>query len=225
MKSEIIAKVNKIGNIGLIISRIAQVFLCIGVVGCLIGAIALYVIPNDMIAIHTQHKAIVEVNVPDIKGIPITSENGTGSLQVGGIDYGVAEIVPTENGMQIEAETSEFTLHFRNIANAVVLAGVFCVACFVVMHFVAVLCKKFKECETPFSEEIVLAIRNLAISLIPMALFKTLSDSVANSFMTGKVQISVEIDLTTVLMILLIILLSMIFRYGTMLQQEADETL
>ena len=232
MKAEIIAKVNQIGKVGLIITRICQVCLWIGVVACILSGIVLSFIPDDMIAIHMEHKATVEVNMPEIAGT--LTENGKSnttwgdvesSLKVDGMEYGVVDVRQTEKGVEIEADTDAYTIHFRSIANTVLLAAVYCVVCLVVMHFVGVVCKKFKECETPFSDDIVTPLRNLAISLIPMAVFSTLTESVMNSIITGNVNIVLGVDLSTVLMILLIILLYMIFRYGTMLQQESDETL
>ena len=225
MKTEIIAKVNKIGNVGLIITRICQVCLWIGVVACILSGIVLSFIPDDMIAIHMEHKATVEVNMPEIAGT--LTENGKSnttwgdvesSLKVDGMEYGVVDVRQTEKGVEIEADTDAYTIHFRSIANTVFLAAVYGVVCLVVMHFVGVVCKKFKECDTPFSDDIVTALRNLAISLIPMTVFSTLTESVMNSIITGNVNIVLGVDLTTVLMILLIILLYMIFRYGTMLQ-------
>ena len=232
MKAEIIAKVNQIGKVGLIITRICQVCLWIGVVACILSGIVLFFIPDDMIAIHMEHKATVEVNMPEIAGT--LTENGKSnttwgdvesSLKVDGMEYGVVDVRQTEKGVEIEADTDAYTIHFRSIANTVFLAAVYGVVCLVVMHFVGVVCKKFKECDTPFSDDIVTALRNLAISLIPMTVFSTLTESVMNSIITGNVNIVLGVDLTTVLMILLIILLYMIFRYGTMLQQESDETL
>ena len=232
MKAEIIAKVNQIGKVGLIITRICQVCLWIGVVACILSGIVLSFIPDDMIAIHMEHKATVEVNMPEIAGT--LTENGKSnttwgdvesSLKVDGMEYGVVDVRQTEKGVEIEADTDAYTIHFRSIANTVLLAAVYCVVCLVVMHFVGVVCKKFKECETPFSDDIVTPLRNLAISLIPMTVFSTLTESVMNSIITGNVNIVLGVDLSTVLMILLIILLYMIFRYGTMLQQESDETL
>ena len=232
MKAEIIAKVNQIGKAGLIITRICQVCLWIGVVACILSGIVLSFIPDDMIAIHMEPKATGEVNMPEIAGT--LTENGKSnttwgdvesSLKVDGMEYGVVDVRQTEKGVEIEADTDAYTIHFRSIANTVFLAAVYGVVCLVVMHFVGVVCKKFKECDTPFSDDIVTALRNLAISLIPMTVFSTLTESVMNSIITGNVNIVLGVDLTTVLMILLIILLYMIFRYGTMLQQESDETL
>ena len=56
--TEIISKVNKIGKAGLIITRICQVCLWIGVVACILSGIVLSFIPDDMI--HTENQSIVQ---------------------------------------------------------------------------------------------------------------------------------------------------------------------
>ena len=140
MKTEIIAKVNKIGKAGLIITRICQVCLWIGIVACILSGIVLSFIPDDMIAIHMEHKATVEVNMPEIAGT--LTENGKSnttwgdvesSLKVDGMEYGVVDVRQTEKGVEIEADTDAYTIHFRSIANTVFLAAVYGVVCLVVI--------------------------------------------------------------------------------------------
>jgi len=99
------------------------------------------------------------------------------------------------------------------------------ISALVVIHFIGILCKKFQYCSTPFTEDIVKAIKNLAISIIPMALLQSITESITNSMMAGDIDIVVGVDLMTVILVILIFLLAAIFNYGTMLQKESDETL
>lgn len=234
MKNEIITKVNKIGKAGQIITNIGKAILWIALVICILSGVALMAIPNDMIIINMENKATVEVNMPELMGMNTINEDGVSGITwgnmestfaVGAYEYGVVGMEQTENGIAIQADTGDYALHFRNLANVLFMAAVYCVAILVVLHFIGVLCKKFKECETPFTEEIVQALKKLAISLIPMAFLSTLTESVIESVMTGNVNIVIGIDLMTVLLVLLVFLLLTIFSYGTMLQQESDETL
>lgn len=234
MKNEIITKVNKIGNVGQIIAIIGKVIIAIGAVACLVSGIILTVLPDDMVVIHMDGKATVEINMPmvgnnivteDGSGVVIGSVSTNGSLELNGIEYGVVGMTPTENGFLMEAEADSYTLKFNQLIGTVFLAAVNCAAMWVVMHFISKLCKLFKECETPFTEEIVQALKKLAIALIPMAFLSNLTTSVTDSIMTGNVNIVIGVDMTTVLLVLLVFMLSAIFSYGTMLQQESDETL
>lgn len=234
MKNEIITKVNKIGNAGQIISNIGKVIVAIGAIACLVSGIILLALPDDMVVIHVDGKAAVEINMPMV-GNNIVTEDGSsvvigsvstdGSLELNGMEYGVVGMTPTENGFLMEAEADSYTLKFNQLTGTVFLAAVNCAVMWVVMHFISKLCKLFKECETPFTEEIVQALKKLAIALIPMAFLSNLTTSVTDSIMSGNVNIVIGVDMTTVLLVLLIFMLSAIFSYGTMLQQESDETL
>jgi len=236
MKKEMITKINKIGNAGHIIANIAKVFIAIGAIACLVSGIILTVLPDDMVVIHVDGKAAVEINMPMV-GDKIVVDTGNGpvavvgavstdaSLELNGMEYGVVGMTPTEKGFLMEAEADSYTLKFNQLVSTVFLAAVNCAVMWVVMHFIAKLCKLFKECETPFTEEIVQTLKKLAIALIPMAFFSNLVNSVTDSIMTGNVNIVIGVDMTTVLLVLLVFMLSMIFSYGTSLQQESDETL
>lgn len=236
MKNEIMSKVNKIGNAGQIIANIAKVVIAIGAIACLVSGIILMVLPDDMVVIHVDGKAAVEINMPmvgeqivmdtgDGPTVAIGAVSTEGSLELNGVEYGVVGMTPTENGFLMEAEADSYTLRFNQLTNVVFLAAVNCAAMWVVMHFVAKLCKLFKECETPFTEEIVQMLKKVAIALIPMAFLSNLTTSVTDSIMSGNVNIVIGVDMTTILLVLLVFMLSAIFSYGTMLQQESDETL
>lgn len=236
MKNENVTKVNQIGKAGRIIANIAKVVISIGAIACLVSGIILTVLPDDMVVIHVEGKAAVEINMP-MMGEQIVMDTGNGSavaigavstegsLDLNGVEYGVVGMTPTENGFLIDAEADSYTLKFNQLTNTVFLAAFSCAAIWVVMHFISKLCKLFEECETPFTEEIVQALKKLAIALIPMAFFSNMASSVTDSIMTGNVNIVIGVDMTTVLLVLLVFMLSAIFSYGTMLQQESDETL
>ncbi|MBQ8280078.1 MAG: DUF2975 domain-containing protein [Roseburia sp.] len=234
MKNENVTKVNQIGKAGRIIANIAKVVISIGAIACLVSGLILMVLPDDMVVIHMDGKATVEINMPVTAEGMIVSEDGptavvvgdiSGALEMNGVEYGVVGMTPTEKGVMVEAEADSYTLKFNQLTNTVFLAAINCAAIWVVMHFISKLCKLFEECETPFTEEIVQALKKLAIALIPMAFFSNMASSVTDSIMTGNVNIVIGVDMTTVLLVLLVFMLSAIFSYGTTLQQESDETL
>ena len=242
MKNEIVTKVNKIGKAGLIITNIGKAILWIGLVMCLLVGVLLVALPDDWVVLHMEGKAAVEVNFPaamNVTKLYDMKEDGTveltwddlvvgeldGALEVNGQEYGIVGMVPTENGYLMNAESESYTIRLTNLASVVILSAVFCGVALVAMHFVGMLCKLFRDCETPFTVEISQALKKLAIAIIPMAFFSNLSESVTNSVMSGDVNIVIGVDLMTVLLVLLVFMLSAIFSYGTLLQQESDETL
>ena len=236
MKNETITKINKIVNVGQIIAKIAKVVISIGAIACLVAGIILLVMPDDMLTIHMEGKAAVEINMPIVDGqlvmntgdgptVIVGSVSTEGSLELNGMEYGIVDITSTENGYMMNAETDKYTLTLNQLTSVVFIAVVNCTAMWVVMHFVEKLCKIFKECETPFTEEVVQTLKKVAIALIPMAFVSNLTTSLTNSIMSGNVNIVIGVDLTTILLVLIIFMLAAIFSYGTVLQQEADETL
>lgn len=242
MKNEVVEKVNKIGKAGEIITNIGKAILWIGLVVCLISGVFLLVLPDDWVVIHMEGKAAVEVNFPttvevsdayeigedgvaELKWNDLTWGEIDGSLEVNGQEYEFVGMVQTENGFLMDAESDSYTIRLTNFASVVLLAAFFCGATLIVMHFAGKLCKLFRDCETPFTTEISEMLKKLAIAIIPMAFFSNLSESVSNSVMSGNVHIVIGVDLMTILLVLLIFMLSAVFNYGTLLQQESDETL
>lgn len=242
MKNDVVLKVNKIGKAGVIITKIGKVFLWIGLVICLLTGLLLLALPDDFITIHMEGKAAVEVSFPaairesdfyvieddgvaELKWNDVTWGEIDSSLEVNGQEYGIVGMVKTENGYLMDAQSDSYTIKLTNFANVVLLSALLCAVALVTMHFVGNLCRLFQDCETPFTVEISDALKKLAIAIIPMAFFSNLSESVSNSIMSGKVNIVIGVDLMTVLLVLLVFMLSAIFNYGALLQQESDETL
>jgi hypothetical protein len=91
--------------------------------------------------------------------------------------------------------------------------------------FASSLCKAFRDCETPFEDNVIKKMQNLAYSLIPWVFVSAATDSVVSSLTTNMVAITFGIDFGVVLIILIVFALVYIFKYGAVLQQESDETL
>ena len=90
----------------------------------------------------------------------------------------------------------------------------------------AKLMKAFKVCTTPFSEDIIRKLRNVAISLIPWALLEPMCEEVIRYALSpNKMQFGVSISMGMVLVVISFLIIVEIFKYGAMLQQESDETL
>lgn len=232
-----ITKVNGLGKAGLVITNIAKVILWFALAVCLVSGGILLAMPQDFVTVHLNQAASIElelgrtVNRAFKGGLSSFteddwSEKGTKlSLELNGQKYEITDRIPTENGFLLETETKGYTIRFKNLAQILFLEAVVCAAALCVMHFTGKLCKLFCDCETPFTEEIADTMQKLAVSILPMALLSTLANTISDSILTGNMKIVVGIELETILLILLIFMLSTVFRYGTKLQQESDETL
>ena len=96
----------------------------------------------------------------------------------------------------------------------------------VTLFFVGALCKAFRYCESPFEENVIKKMQNLAISLIPWTIISSIAESfVTNLLNVGRFEFGIGVDFNVVLVIALIFVLVYIFKYGAVLQRESDETL
>ena len=93
----------------------------------------------------------------------------------------------------------------------------------VTITFIIKLCKEFKTCETPFSNDVIKRMKQVGYSLIPWCFTYPTAEAAANFMVSNNLNLS--IDLGMIIMVLVVIALTHIFKYGAMLQQESDETL
>ena len=236
MKNEVISKINTIGKAGNIISKIAKIIMIIGLVGCIVGTVLLSFIPKDFVTFNMSGDAVITVNTDNMPLFEIIDfsdevhiDKNEGDLSVkwdiNDVAYIVSELEQNGNIINMYAEAESYKIDISSFKWFLIPVIVFMISALVVVYFIGILCKKFQYCSTPFTEDIVKAIKNLAISIIPMALLQSVTDSITNSMMTGDIDIVLGIDLMTVILVILIFLLATIFKYGTMLQKESDETL
>lgn len=96
-------------------------------------------------------------------------------------------------------------------------------AIFVTVTFIIKLCKEFKTCETPFSEGVIKRMKQVGYSMLPWFIVFPTAEAAANFMVTNNLNISLDIGM--LIMALVVLALTYIFKYGAMLQQESDETL
>ena len=223
MKNEVILKINKMGKAGAIIAKIIKIILVIAAVACIVGSGLLMMIPREAASITISYDA--EVNLDSDFAHIIAMDPDAVEVEFNGITFHPDDI--TAEGSQTSASMSseETTVYAKDALWILIAAFIFIVVCIVATHFVEKLCKTFRDCETPFTEDISQQLKQVAISLIPVALLAPVVENGTDGFMAGQVNLVFSVDLLTVLLVVMIFMLSAIFRYGATLQQESDETL
>ena len=235
-KGTAIKKINQIGKVGCIISTVAQVFAIIGLVGVLIGSVVMAVFPKEAITVTLRGTADVNLNLNRLGGTMITEQqiqelkdlnvqDEETSFEMNDSEYLITNIEPAPDGVKISAETSDVTLDLKALTWPLISALLYMIMTIVTIHFIKSLCKEIKVCESPFSEGVITKIKRLAYSLIPWVFISGITDSIAGSAFTGKVNVDLNIELGMVMVVLIVLALAYIFRYGAVLQQESDETL
>ncbi len=230
MKEQAIQKINKVGKVSSIITLVAKILVSIGLVFVTIGAVALLVMPKSLFQIGSDMEISFELNFKEF-GLEMSEqemeavmkEQEAGAISVeGDVEFTAYEVTP--NGMVFSGH-EKWSIDVRDIAWMLVLVTAALTMTLVTLCFIGSLCKAFRDCKSPFEENVIRKMSNLAYALIPWALTSALANSLMDSLTSNKVSIMLSIDLGVVLTVLLVLVLVYIFKYGAVLQRESDETL
>lgn len=234
MKNSSIKKINTAGLIGYIISIIlivctitAMVFIGI----CTAGAISIAkedinVKTATNININSKGNFLSKLNsFISIDGVEdlniLVDENNS---KINDSDLSKISIEEKDGGIIINAKTNEITLSMKKITIALISAFIYLGAITVSLHMVKALMKSLKNCETPFSEKIIKNMTNFATSLVCVIVLNIITKGFLSSLTRGS-GYNLSINLGSILLVAVIYILVIIFKYGAKLQQESDETL
>lgn len=238
MKQNAISKINKMGQIGGYVTLVAKIFTILAIIGCLAGAVIFTIIPENSISIDISNHIgysidfsslgikMDEKQIQEAQDMLAMNTDITTSVKDNNVEYVMSNISITEDGMSGQADTETITMNL-SILPMVFLAGASnVIMALVTLFFVGFLCKAFRYCESPFEENVIKKMQNLAISLIPWTIISSIADNfITNLINVGNFELGISIDIKVVLVIILIFVLVYIFKYGAVLQRESDETL
>lgn len=234
MKEEAIKKINKVGKVGRIISKVISILLIIGLVGCVIGTIALFVIPSDTLEFETQSSIQMTINTGKLNVSDKTAKELTEDLikDADNVDFADqvflfenAEYSEEDNAVTVNAKAKNATVEIRDFAWLTIVGAVYLVVMIINFTYAKQLFGTLELSESPFTAEVISKIKKLAYSLIPWAVLDGLLELVAKSVMAGYVKINFSLNMMMVAIVLIVLFLAYIFQYGAELQQESDETL
>ena len=239
-KEEAILKINKLGNVGDVIIKIMKILVIIGFVLTLIGAITVMVLPKNLMKLDLGAKADITLNVSELVGTldeagkeamlqefydGLNEENAGVSMNLNGSEYEAVSAQVTDTGLFMETEVATYSVELRDLGIVCVLGIITLAALFVSLLFAGRLCKAFRDCESPFEENVVKQLNALAYSLLPWVILGSLTETITNGIFTNNFNLMIGVDMGMVLIIIFIFVLAYIFKYGAVLQQESDETL
>lgn len=215
MKNENVRKINTIGKVSRILIIICKVAVLIAAIALLVGSILSLAIPSDSIRINGSASAEIAVDADSyIDHIVKIDESDFDFKILGAKLKWVLKNDGVTNGERtftLDAAANDInSSHIKySIAAACFLGAIYFAMFFVILCFAHKLAKSLEECNSPFEEKVIKCMRNFGISLIPWAIF---------AFLTSG-------SLIMALIVLIVLLLISIFKYGAQLQQESDETL
>lgn len=227
-KEEAIRKINKGGKIGHIVSKVLSILIIIAFVGCVIGTIVVACLPKNLFTVETSSKVTVTTNLAVAterfaKNDPAKVLEDA-KISINNQQFETQNMVIDGDNLIVDTEAENITITTREVLLPLIVANLALVFTFITVFFVNKFCKSLETAESPFSDDVIKHMRMVAYSLIPWTVFSMISESTMSSFI-GSNNISINIDFNTVFVILIVLGLSYIFRYGAALQVESDETI
>ena len=237
MKNSNIKKINTAGLIGYIISIMLIACTIAGMVAIGILTAGAITVSKDNINVKVATNVDINstgnflgklkhfIGLDGIEDFSTLTEDAKDGMKLN--DDNISEIsVKEENGgLSINAKTNEITISMKKVTIALILSIIFLGAVTVTLYMVKALMKTLKNCETPFSEEVIKNMTRFGTSLVCVLVLKILFGGFWSTLTVPGFRYNLNIDLSSVLLVAVIYILITVFKYGAGLQQESDETL
>lgn len=217
MKNEIAEKINKVGKIGLIVSKIMKgISLACAIVLLVCALVVCLFLPADSLKFDGTAQGRFSYNTEQ-RALGFDDMENKHIKFMGAelkIDFMESADQTEENinNIDISASAEKFTTkQFKTIvALACFSAVLILVSIYVIFMFVVKFCKALEVCQSPFEADVITAMKKLGYSFIPFGVVSILLNNVST--------------LSVIMTVLVVLLFIYIFSYGAELQQESDDT-
>ncbi len=231
MKEQAVQKINKIGKISSVVALICKILVGVAIGILILAAIVCFLIPKDSVRIVSTEKMATEVDyskfgkLVDEAELKKQIEAGTEELVINGEDVAIENVEVVGSMVHITHENEQYVLDIHEMSGMLIVLALMLVLVMISLVFAGGLCKAFRDCQSPFEENVIRKMQHFAYSLIPWIVASSVIEGIGSKFMTGGQMITVSVDVGMILVVLVVFLLVYIFKYGAVLQQESDETL
>ncbi|MBQ7131991.1 MAG: hypothetical protein IJO29_05420 [Oscillospiraceae bacterium] len=227
---ETIKKINTIGKGASAVAIVAKIVLVIGFIATLVTGIAMLFVPDDFISADVNADAHIFIDGDKLPFVFSGSiEEVSKELQDVDVDFAdftldIKDNSKSDDELDFTMDMHLFELDGRDLSFVIgvglIFSSLIFVAMYVIMIFVHKLAKALSTCQSPFEENVVKRMKHFAFSMIPWAVLSCFGGNISNG-----VNIGINIDVISVLVVAMIFLLVYIFDFGAQLQRQADETL
>mgnify|MGYP002624554176 CR=1 FL=1 len=235
MNNSIKSKINTAGTIGYVISILLMIAVIATMVVSVGATIATVVLPMDEVSATvstdisldaTDHffgkfKGVLD-KATDIDTQSLTPEKANG-IAINDEDIDELSIKETENGVSIQAKTGKKVFTGNKLVGSMISAVLYLAAITAMLYMLKALMKALKTCDTPFAENVVKGIERFGWSLIPVIVLSMFTEAMWQRVISGVFELSLNLE--GILVLAVVFILAMVFRYGAELQKESDETL
>lgn len=244
MKKEGIKEnIHKIGKIGYVISVIMKVILIAALVCTILGTVVIFGLGTaDSVWLTKSNVGEFTIDlsqlnqnwittdfIDEIAGADISEATEGWNVVVDGQEVDettVTNVALVDNILTMYVEEEQMVYSLREVRVVMILATLEVIITMIGVFFIEKLFKAFRTCESPFEEDIITNMKSSTIYLLIWSVISTTLSGAIESLIVGQgVTIVVGIDLGYLLIILALIALTYIFKYGAELQRESDETL
>ncbi len=219
MESTIKKKINTFGKVGKIITSIIIVVLLVVEGFLLAGTIVAAVLPKDSVSVDAQGGGTVRFDAEYFGFDSDELSLNIGSTQIKLAEFDSVKTHSQDGSVIMDVQSGEFHFNLNTLLGLMII-GIIRLASFVVaLYFLKALMKAFMTCGSPFDENVIAKMRNFAIALIPCIAVHEIAGCFVPGFSHGG-----SLDLVKVAFVLIIFMLTAVFKYGAQLQKEHDET-
>ncbi len=241
MKENYISRINKLGKYAGIVVNVLK-----GITIFAMVAVALIYIFVDMFAksvsgIYLKDDLYVEMDLRDFgyiySEVDRAEQEESADLQWYSYQYAKESFGEatnkTMNIQLIEAYTGQHyygdgkqatSVLLKNVDTFLIAVMAYLILIFVTLVFIGRFFRALKNEESPFGQYIIKNMQKTAFSLIPWGLIGPMIE-VDGTKTASRISVLAGVNVATIFVIIVLLCLAYVFKYGALLQQESDETL
>lgn len=231
MKNKNIKSINVAGLVGYIVSILLVICSISMMVVTGIGTAAAITVAKESPVVTVSTNIDIESNGNILKklnsfigldGIKNLNDLVNKDIDLKDSDLASVKVEQQGNSMSINTTTNEIVFSAKRIIAGLVAVFIWFGAVTVSIEMLLRLMKTLRKCETPFSQDVIKWMVRFAYSLIPAAVLGMIAKGVWSGLLTNN--FTFNMDLGSILLVAVIFLLVVVFKYGAELQRESDET-
>ncbi|MBO4389727.1 MAG: DUF2975 domain-containing protein [Lachnospiraceae bacterium] len=232
-KDQMIRRIRLFGKIGQILSAITMAVQVLMILLFLAGFIFSAIMPKDFVTIrfNNELEATIDLSTvpnPDVEQdfSKIAEKINSGEVNMIIDHYKIDHASIASKLLSVSGNSDQVEVYDKGrfmflFGGLIINMIAFLITTFFIFRFTG----KLKNMESPFDTELSANLRLIAISLVPWYPLELICGGIYEYFVTGKFNIMFNLDIKLLVVILFIALISVIFRYGAILQEESDETI
>ena len=210
--------IKTLGSVTGIISKIISICCFVAFCIMLVTSVILFIVPEDIMKVTNETVSSVEVmGVSDILSESML-ENGEIAVEMGEDNVVFADFGATANGV-----ITKNVINAHDLASGMLAMAFSSLAYAVVFYYAARFGKALRANETPFCAQCTSLLSKTGIAVLVCAVLSFFLVDIIALASFGASASSSGIGL--IVIGIFVFILSKVYKYGTQLQQQADETL